>query len=165
MTIKIGHLDQLCITCPIDPDQRIGLNAPASRLEHGRVGRHSEACQGIVHRGHDDGRGEELAKRRPLGALVFLGRQERFQLLANGLPAVLETAGDRIGEDGYGDRAEAAEPGKYVPFIGSGPPMLGFQGFQRADGREDVAGLGLLAGRGEKRREVAGRRWGAVQRR
>ncbi len=40
-----------------------------------------------VHGVHDDGRGEELAEGGPLGGVVFLGRQQGFELVAEGLPA------------------------------------------------------------------------------
>ena len=103
-----------------------------------------------MHGIHDDGRGEELAEGRSLRRVVFLGRQEGLQLLADGLPAWFVLPGLPIREDRQGDRAETPEPGKYVPFIGSGPPVLVFEGFQRAYGREDVAGLGHGAGRREE---------------
>jgi hypothetical protein len=76
---------------------------------------------------HRDWRGEKLVEGRALGAVVFLGREEGFQFLADLLPAGLERAGNRIGEDGERDRAEAGEAGEDFLFFGNGrstPPPL-----------------------------------------
>jgi hypothetical protein len=69
-----------------------------------------------------------------------------LQLLAEGLPAgILVAAGDRIGEDGQGNRPEAGEPGERLFLLARGKPLflLGF--LESADSGEDVAGFGFFA--------------------
>ena len=93
------------------------------------------------------GRGVEGVEGGALGAVVFLGREQRFQLVAEGLPAgVLVAAGDRVGEDRQGDRPRSRRSGRAsaAPPAVAGPLLL-LDGLQGADGGEDVAGLGLLA--------------------
>ena len=87
----------------------------AARLQHGRVAGHAQACEGLVHRPDDDGRGVEGGEGGALGAGVLLGREERPQLLAQRLPGrVLVAAGDRVGKDRQGHRAEAGEAGEHL---------------------------------------------------
>ena len=107
----------------------------ASRLQHGGLARDPETRKGVVHGTHDDGRGEELAEGRPPGGVVFLGGEERPELLADGLPAVLEAAGVRVGEDGEGDGPESAEAGERVPFIGSEAAAARIRGFSACGSR------------------------------
>ena len=74
------------------------------------------------------------------------GRQQRLQLLAEGLPAgILVAAGDRVGEDRQGDRPEAGEAGERLLLLRGGGPLLLLDGLEGADGGEDVAGLGFFA--------------------
>ena len=80
------------------------------------------------------------------GRVVFLGREQGFQLVAEGLPAgVLVAAGDRIGEERQGHGPEAAEAGEGLPLVGGGGRCSRSIGLQGADGGDDVAGLGFLA--------------------
>ena len=117
---------------------------------------HAQAGDGLVDGGDDGGRGVEGVEGGALGAVVFLGREQRFQLLAEGLPAgILVAAGDRIGEDRQGDRPEAGEAGERLLLLRCGGPLLLLDGLQRADGGDDVAGLGFLAaGDGRRWRQV-----------
>ena len=60
-----------------------------------------------------------------LARVVFLGREQGFQLVAEDLPAgVLVTAGDRIGKQRQGHRPEAAEAGEDLPLVGGGRSLL-----------------------------------------
>jgi hypothetical protein len=82
-----------------------------------------------------------------LGAVVFVGRQQRLQLVAEDLPAgVLVRASHRIGEDRQSHRPESAEAGEDAPLALGGGAVIVLEGFQSADGGDDVSGLGLLAG-------------------
>src|SRR5262249_30302093 len=54
----------------------------------------------------------------------------------------------------------ARKPGEYAPFIGSGQAVLPLDGLKCADGREDVAGPGLLpacGGGGDRSSALRGR--------
>ena len=74
------------------------------------------------------------------------GVSSDLQFLADGLPAgILVAAGDRIGENRQGDRPEAGEAGENLLFFRRGGPLFLLDGFEGADGGDDVAGLGLLA--------------------
>ena len=74
------------------------------------------------------------------------GRKQRFQLLAEGLPAgILVAAGDRIGENRQGDRPEAGEAGERLFLLRRGRPLFLLDGLEGADGGEDVAGFGFFA--------------------
>ena len=85
----------------------------AARLQHGGVAGHAEAGERLVHGRDDGGRGVEGVEGGAFGRVVFLGREQRFQLLAEGLPAgVLVAAGDRVGEERQGHGPEAAEAGE-----------------------------------------------------
>ena len=113
--------------------------------------RDAQAGDRLVDGGDDGRRRVEGVEGGALGAVVFLRREQRLQLLAERLPAgILVSAGDRIGEDRQGDRAEAGEAGERLPFLRRGRPLLLLDALQRADGGEDVAGLGFLAA-GDKR--------------
>ena len=103
-------------------------------------------ARAVVH-GRDDGRrGVEGVEGGALGAGVFLGREQRLQLLAEGLPGgVLVAAGDRVGEDRQGDGAESAEAGQRLPLLWRGGPLFLLDALEGADGGEDVAGFRLLA--------------------
>ena len=96
-----------------------------------------------MHGRHDDGRGEELRKGGALGAVVLLGGEERFELLSDGLPAVLEQAGLGIGEDREGDSPEAAESAEGLHLVVGGRALLPLDGLKGADRGEDVAGFGF----------------------
>jgi hypothetical protein len=75
-----------------------------------------------------------------------MGREQRFQLLAQGLPGgILITAGDRIGENRQRHRPESGKTRKRFFLLFIREPLLGLEAFQRPDGRDAVAGLGLLA--------------------
>src|SRR5262249_8932824 len=92
------------------------------------------------------GRSVKSVESRALSAVVFLWRQQRLQLIAQGLPAgVLEMATDRIGEYRQGYRPEAGEPGKLLFFLTCCRSLLLLNGLESADGGEDVPGLGLFA--------------------
>ena len=120
----------------------------AAGFEHGGVCRDAEAGQGGVHGGDDDGRGVEGVEGGFLRTGVLLGRQQRFQLLADHLPGgVLVGVLDRVGEDVQGHGSESAEAGQRLPFIGSGGALLALDLLERAYGRDDVAGPGLVAAR------------------
>jgi hypothetical protein len=81
-----------------------------------------------------------------------------LQLLAEHLPAgILVLAAAVMGKDGQGDRPEAGEAGEQLLFVGSGRAMLLLDGFQGADGGEDVAGLGLFAAGERSQRRGCGR--------
>jgi hypothetical protein len=54
-------------------------------------------------------------------------------------------AANRIGKNRQGYRPEASEAGKGLFFLRSCGPLLLLDGFQGADGSDDVARLGLLA--------------------
>jgi hypothetical protein len=97
--------------------------------------------------GSDDGRRSvESVEGGALGTVVFRWRQQRFQLLAEVLPAgILVTAGDRIGEYGEGNRPEAGEAGERLLFLRCGGPLLVLDVLDGADGGEDVTGLGFFA--------------------
>ena len=91
---------------------------------------HAQTRKGLVHGRHDDGGGEELAEGRPLGAVVLLGGEERLEFLADGLPAVLEPAGDGIGEDREGDGPEAAESAEGLHLVVGGRAVLPLDGLE-----------------------------------
>jgi hypothetical protein len=99
-----------------------------------------------VDRADDGGRCVKSVESRALSAVVLLRRQQRFQLVADGLPAcVLVFAGDGIGKDGKGDWPEASEAGKRLFFLGCCRPLFVLDGLQRADRGNDVAGLAFLS--------------------
>ena len=103
-------------------------------------------AEGLVHGRDDGGRGVEGVEGGAFGAIVFVGREQRFELVAERLPAgVLVAAGDGIGKDRQGHGPEAAEAGECCLLVGRGPALLLLDGLQRADGGDDVAGLGFLA--------------------
>ena len=87
-------------------------------------------ARAVVH-GGDDGRGGvEGVERGALGAVVFLGREQRLQFLAEGLPdGVLVAAGHGIGKDREGDGTEAREAGQRVPLGRRGRPLLALDRF------------------------------------
>ncbi len=110
--------------------------------------------------GGNDGRGRvKSVEGRALGAVILLCREQRLQLLAEGLPTrVLVLAATGMGKDGERHRPEAGEAGKGLFFFESGKPLVALDGFERADGGEDVAGLGLFSTRsGRGRGRKAGR--------
>ena len=82
-----------------------------------------------------------------LRRIVFLGRQQGFAARRRGpasrRPCNWPVTGSGKMRQGHGP--EAAEAGEYAPFIGSGRPLLPLDGLQRADGGDDVAGLGFFA--------------------
>jgi hypothetical protein len=109
------------------------------------VAAYAQPADGVVDRRDDGGRRIEGVEGRALGAVVLLASEQRFQFFAKGLPTVLKLAGDRIGKNREGYRPETGEAAKYLFFLGSRGPLLPFDGRQRADGRDDVASLALLA--------------------
>ena len=117
---------------------------PGSRI--GGVVGYAQAGNRLVD-GRDDGRRRvEGVEGGAFGAVVFVGRQQRLQFLAQGLPAgILVAAGDRIGEDRQGDRPEAGEAGERLFLLRRGGPLFFLDLLQGADGGDDVAGLGLFA--------------------
>ena len=118
----------------------------AAGFQDGGVAGHAQAGDRLVDGGDDGRRRVEGVEGGALGAVVFLGRQQRLQLLAEGLPAgILVAAGDRVGENREGDRPEAGEAGERLLLLGRGGPLLLLDAFQGADGGEDVAGLGFFA--------------------
>jgi hypothetical protein len=99
-----------------------------------------------VHRRDNGGRGVEGVEGGALGAVVFGGTEQRFQLFAEGLPAgILVAADDRIGKDSEGDRPKAGEPGECLLFRWRGGPMVVLNALDGAYGGEDVAGFGFFA--------------------
>ena len=58
----------------------------AAGLQHGRIGGHAQAREGLVHRPDDDRRGVEGGKGGALGAGVVLRRQEGLELVPQLLP-------------------------------------------------------------------------------
>ena len=124
----------------------------AAGLQHGGIGGHAQACQGRVHRLHDHRRGVEGGKGRAPGAGVVLGRQEGLELVPQLLPAgVFVVAGDRVGEDAQGHRAEAGEAGEHGALLGGGGPLGLLDGLERADRGQDGAGFGFVAAGGAER--------------
>ena len=109
-------------------------------------GGNAEAGKRLVHGRDDDGRGVEGVEGGALGAVVLLGRKQRVQLLAEGLPAA--PCSVPVTGSGKIDRATAPKPPKRASACrssGGGRPLFLLDGFKRADGGDDVAGLGFLA--------------------
>jgi hypothetical protein len=104
--------------------------------------------------GSDNGRGSvEGVEGGAFGAVVFRKGKQRFQLLAQGLPAgILVTTGDRVGEDRQGDRSETGEAGERLFLLRSGQPLFLLDFLNGADGGDYVAGFGFFA-------TGNGRRW------
>jgi hypothetical protein len=128
----------------------------AARLQNSGIRRNAEPGQSVVHRRDDNGRSVIGVVRRRAGAVVFVGGEQAFQLVAQLLPAsVLVGAGDGMREERQGDGSEAAEPGEDLPLVGAGRAAFPLDMLQGFDGGNDVAGLGLLAagdgGRGDGR--------------
>src|SRR5207253_1841732 len=85
-------------------------------------------------------------KGRPSGAGVVLRRQEGLELVSELLPAsVFVLAGDRVGKDAQGHRAEAGEASEDLALLGGGRPLGLLDGLQGADRRQDGAGFSFLA--------------------
>ena len=121
----------------------------AAGLQHGRIGGHPQTRQGRVHRLHDHRRGVEGRKGRPPGTGVVLGCQEGLELVPQLLPAgVFVLAGDRVGKDAQGHRAEAGEAGEHGALLGGGGPLGLLDGLERADRGQDGAGFGFVAAGG-----------------
>jgi hypothetical protein len=114
----------------------------ASWLQDRGVAGYTQAGDGLVN-GSDDGRRSvEGVEGGALGAVVFRLAQERFQLLAQGLPTgILVTAGDRIGEDRQGDWPEAGEAAERLLFFWRGKPLFLLDFLDGADGGDYVAGF------------------------
>ena len=97
--------------------------------------------------GRDDGgRGVEGVEGGALGAVVFLGREQRLQFLAEGLPAGVLVR--PVTGSGKIERATGPKPAKRASVCfssGGGGPLLLLDGLEGADGGEDVAGLGFFA--------------------
>ena len=122
------------------------LAGAAAGLEDGGVLGHAEAGQGGCMAVMTTGEVKNWLNTVRRARIVFRRGQQGFELVAEGLPAgILVAAGHRVGEDRQGHRPEAAEAGKYAPFIGSGGTLLPLDGLQRPDGGDDVAGFGFLA--------------------
>ncbi|MGP0063566.1 MAG: hypothetical protein ACLQGP_08220 [Isosphaeraceae bacterium] len=95
----------------------------------------------------DDGRRRvEGVEGGSLRAVVLDGREQRLQFLTEGLPSgVPVPAGDRVGEDRESDGAKPGEPAKELLLLLGRGASFDFEGLERPDRRDDVAGLGLLA--------------------
>ena len=120
----------------------------ATGFQYGGALRYAQPGDGVMDGSDDDGRRIEGVERGAFGAVVFLRRQQRFQFLTQCLPArILVGALHRIGEYREGDRAEAGKTGEHLFFLASCQALFLLDGFQRADGGDDVAGLGFLAAR------------------
>src|SRR5438552_339363 len=73
---------------------------PTARLKNRGLGGNAEPAEGIVHRGDDRRGGVEGIEGAAPGAIVFLRREQRLQLLAEGLPrGILVAAGNRVRKD------------------------------------------------------------------
>ena len=90
----------------------------AARLQHSVASADAEPVERLVH-GDDHGRrGVEGVEGGAFGRVVFRGREQGFELLAERLPAgVLVAAGDRVGKERQRHGAEAAETGQDLPFV------------------------------------------------
>ena len=131
------------------------LPGATAGFEDGRLGGHTELTDRLMNRVDDGRRRVEGVERGSLGAVVFDGREQRLQFLAEGLPSgVLVLAGDRVGEDREGDGTKPGEPAKELFLLGGRGASFVFEGLERPDRRDDVTGLGLLAAG----KELAGRR-------
>ena len=87
-------------------------DAAAGFQDRGVIG-HAQAGDGLMDGRNHGGRRVEGVEGGAFGAVVFLGRKQRLQFFAQGLPAcILVSAGDRIGENRKGDRPEAGEAGE-----------------------------------------------------
>ena len=95
-------------------------DAAAGFQDRGVAG-NAQAGDSLVH-GSDDGRGRiEGVEGGAFDAVVFRGRKQRFQLLAQGLPAgILVTAGNGIWENRRGRPARSRRSGQAFVF----PPEL-----------------------------------------
>ena len=123
---------------------KLPVPQPGSRIV--ALAGNAEAGDGLVDGGDDGRRRVEGVEGGAFGAVVFLGREQRLQLLAEGLPAgILVAAGDRIGENRQGDRPEAGEAGERLLLLRRGGPLLLLDGLEGADGGDDVAGFGFFA--------------------
>src|SRR5262249_13091232 len=114
----------------------------ASGFEDRGVTENAEPSYGLVHGGDDGGRGVEGVEGGAAGAVVFFSGPQCLPLFAECLPArVLVASLGWIREKREGNRTETAKAGERFLFFGSRRPLLLLDGFQRADGGEDVAGL------------------------
>jgi len=118
----------------------------ATGFQDGGVDWHAQAGNRLVD-GSDDGRRRiEGVEGSALGAVEFGLGQEGFQLFAQGLPAgVLVAAGDGVGKNGQGNRAEAGEAGERLLLLRGGGPLPLLDSLDGADGGNDVACFALFA--------------------
>ena len=82
-----------------------------------------------MHRGHHGGGGIEGVKRRALGTVILLGREEGLQFVADDLPrCILVPSRDRIRKNRQGNRPESAEAGQRLPFFRTGGSAFALDG-------------------------------------
>jgi hypothetical protein len=82
----------------------------------------------------------------PLGAGVFLGRQQVLQLFTQGLPRrVLVAATDRVGKDREGNGPETCKACERLCLLGRCGSLFVLNPLEGTDGSEDVAGLCFFA--------------------
>ena len=85
------------------------------------------------------------------------GAKQRFQFLAQGLPAcILVTAGERIGENRQGDRPETGETAERLLLLRRGGAFFFLDLLQGADGGDDVAGLRLFTAGDDRHLRLTG---------
>ena len=119
----------------------------ATRFQDRGVRRESEPFDGVLNARDHRRRSVKGVERGSLGALVFLGAQQRFEFPAQDAPAfVLEPAAHRIGEEGKSHGTEARESGEDLFFFGGGRSLFALDGLQCFDGCEDVACLCRFTG-------------------
>jgi hypothetical protein len=113
-----------------------------------------------VHRLDDHGRGVEGGEGGALRAGVVLGREQCSQLLPQRLPGgVSILAGDRVGEDPQGDRAEAGKAQKDLALVRRGGPLGLLDSLKRTDGRQESAGFRFVAADSVGRGGALRQRW------
>jgi hypothetical protein len=97
--------------------------------------------------GRDDGRGcVEGIEGSALGTVVFLRREQRFQLFTQSLPSgILVAAGGWVREDGESDRPKSREAGEYLLLLRRGRTMFLLDYLDGADRGENVACFGFFA--------------------
>ena len=98
---------------------------PASGLQDGGVVGDAQPVDRFVDRSDDRRRRVESVEGRALGAVVFLGLQQRLERFAQVAPAgVFVTPADRIGKNRQGDGSETREFRKSVfLLLIRGPPL------------------------------------------
>ena len=110
--------------------------------------RHPEPAQGTKDAlDHQWGRIEGV-ERGPLGGGVLIRREEGDELFTQCLPAcVFVLAGQRIGKQRPGNRAEAPKPDEALSLRFCGGPAFCLNRFEGFNRRDDVAGFLFFAAR------------------